>query len=136
MHYLWNFQRGQKTNIGWNIQKGGEIGVDSAWYLVEFNRESHSKKTSLGTIKGIKEKDTPAKRSNRAKINWIKNRYSYKDKALGFNNPRSILTEDQVREIKYVHIPNGLSNKEIADLYEVQHYVISFIRTGKNWSHI
>jgi len=55
---------------------------------------------------------------------------------LGSRNPKALLTEEQVKEIKYILIPSGKSNKEIASLFFVKPYVISFIRIGKNWKHI
>ena len=124
------------VKIGWNCQAGGNLGVEKEWYDNEENRNKHSAATSLGTLRGIQEKDTTEQRSLRAKENWIKNKNSYKDICKGSNNPRAILTENDVRDIKYELIPSGLSNKEISILFGVKHYVISFIRSGKNWSHI
>lgn len=123
-------------SIGWNLQRGGYLGVDVSWYAVLENQIQHSKATSEATKQAILIKDTPTKRSLRAKQSHITHAASYKDVVLGENNPRAILTEQQVREIKYQYIPLELSNKDIASLYGVKPYVISFIRTGKNWKHI
>jgi predicted GIY-YIG superfamily endonuclease len=124
-----------EINIGWNLQKGGELGVDSSWYDKHENKEAHSKATSDGTRMGILKKDSKEARSERAKLNW-----KLSDKYIGISkgdkNPRAILTEDMVRDIKYTHIANGLSNADIATMYGVKPYLISFIRTGKNWSYV
>lgn len=122
--------------IGWNLQKGGNIGVDSSWYDLNDNKEAHSIATSIGTIAGIKEKDTTKERSARAKNNWITHKDSYKDIAKGSKNPKAKLNEWQVYKIKYELIPSGMKNKEIADLYSVKQHVISFIRKGKTWKHV
>ena len=122
--------------IGWNLQKGGNIGVDSSWYDCESNRDKHSKATSKNTKIGILENDTKELRSIRAKESWIRNRTSYKDISKGSNNPKALLTEDQVKDIKYNLIPSGLSNKDISNHFGVKPYVIGFIRNNKNWKHI
>ncbi len=123
-----------KENIGWNSQRGGYLGVNPEWYDIEENREQHSLATSEATKLGIALKDTSEARSERARVNWVNNRESYNFK--GVRNPKAILTEEQVYKIKYDLIPSGLSNTEIANIFNVKHYVICFIRTGKNWSHV
>lgn len=123
-------------NIGWNSQRGGELGVEPEWYEDEANRDKHRKATAVATRKAIAEKDTREARSKRAKESWSKTRDKRVKAVTGENNPRAKLTEEQVKEIKYSLIPSGLSNPEIAEIYGVKPYVISFIRTGKNWSHV
>lgn len=122
--------------IGWNLQKGGELGVESDWYNSGINKQKHSMKTSEGTLRGIATKDTTEARRQRALRCHIEKSESYKDIVKGERNPRAILTEKQVRQIKYEMFTQGLSNKEIAELFGVKPYLISFIRTGKNWSHV
>jgi predicted GIY-YIG superfamily endonuclease len=123
-------------NIGWNLQRGGELGVDPFWYAIQDNQIKHSLATSKGTKEGIQKKDSPSRRRTRALLSREKNKESYVGIAKGEKNPRAILTEEQVFTIKYDHIPSGKGNMEIAVLYDVKPYVISFIRTGKNWKHI
>lgn len=123
-------------NIGWNLQQGGNLGVEPSWYDEETNRAKHSKATAIATKRAIKEKDTTEARSARAKASWKKTRAKRVEAVTGENNPRALLTAEQVSRIKYVYIPAEYSNKQIAELYNVKPYVISFIRTGKNWSHI
>lgn len=123
-------------NIGWNLQKGGEIGVESSWYLIQENKQKHSMKTSEATRRGIAAKDTKEARSIRAKINHTKNKASYTDIVKGSKNPRAILNEEIVAKIKYDLIPKGFTNPEIANMFGVKHYVICQIRTGKNWSYV
>lgn len=123
-----------KIMIGWNLQCGGFIGVERDWYDNSKNKEKHSNATSKATKLGIALKDTPKKRAERARKNW--NSGNYEGISKGSKNPRAILNEEDVRKIKYELIPSGLRNKEIAEIYGVKHYVISFIRSGKNWSHI
>ena len=122
-------------NIGWNLQRGGEIGVESSWYLIPENKEKHSMKTSEATRRGIANNDTKEARSERARQNH-KNSNKYKDSVKGDKNPRAILKEVDVKKIKYELIPNGLTNTEIGSIFGVKHYVISFIRSGKNWSYV
>lgn len=123
-------------NIGWNLQQGGNIGVESSWYDCEENRVKHSEATSVATKKAIGEKDTKEARSQRAKDSWSKTREKRCKVVSGENNPRALLRAEDVVKIKHVYIPAGYSNKQIAELFGVKPYVISFIRTGKNWSHI
>lgn len=124
------------VNIGWNSQRGGKLGIEKEWYLDENNKIKHSINTSKATKIGIALKDTTEKRSIRAKINRINNLESYKGLNVGDKNSRSILKEDQVRHIKYILIPEGKSNSQIAKLYGVKPYVIAFIRNNKNWKHV
>lgn len=126
----------KEERIGWNLQRGGYIGVNPEWYDLIENREQHSKATSEKTKLGIQKKDTPERRAERARENWKTNKTSYKNVSVGGNNPKAILTEEEVHWIKYTLFPARLSNTEIANLFGVKHYVISFIRTGKNWRHI
>ena len=123
-------------NIGWNHQKGGELGVDSSWYDIEENKAKHSKQTSFATKVAIAEKDSKEARSNRARKNWENNSSSYARQSLGSKNPRAILNEDDVHFIKYTLLPFRMKDKEIAQHFGVKDYVISFIRKNKNWSHI
>jgi len=125
-----------KINIGWNLKKGGEIGVLKNWYLNEENKIKHSLNTSIKTKENIALKDSKEKRSARAFKALAEHKESYKDCNLGSNNGKAILNENQVSKIKCELIPKGLSNKEIAELYGVKHYVIQFIRTNKNWKHV
>jgi predicted GIY-YIG superfamily endonuclease len=119
--------------IGWNCQKGGELGVESSWYNNEANRNKHKEATALATKEAIKLKDTKEARSNRAKDNWKTG--AYKDSFTGSKNPKALLNETQVVEIKYSLLPK-FSNKEIATMFNVKPHVIQFIRSGKNWRHI
>jgi len=122
------------ASIGWNCQRGGELGVDSSWYNIEENRQKHKKATSVATKVAIFSKDSTEARSKRARDNWKNNRESYKDVSKGSNNPRAILNEDQVREIKKLLLVS--STKDIADLFNVRLHVIRQIKSGKNWKHI
>lgn len=123
-------------SIGWNIQVGGELGVDKEWYDIPENKLKHSINTSVATKKGIKEKDSTKARSKRARISRIKNADSYINVFVGSKNPRALLNENKVKEIKCKLIPSGMKLKEIAELYNVGKHVISFIKTGKNWKHV
>ena len=123
-------------NIGWNSQRGGELGVESSWYDNVENRQKHKEATSLATRKALSVKDNKKARSERAKQNWINNKTSYEGIVKGSKNPKAILNESQVWEIKYVLLPSGLHPKEIANLFCVKPHVINFIKYGKNWSHI
>lgn len=120
--------------IGWNCQRGGELGVESSWYNDLDNRQRHSVATSNATKAGILKKDTHERRAARAKQSWENNRESYKDISKGSNNSRAILNEEQVRAIKYEL--NSLPVKQLANMFSVGYHVIYQIRSGKNWSHI
>lgn len=123
-------------NVGWNLQRGGNLGVEPEWYFIPENREKHSMKTSEATRRGIAVKDTTEARSKRAKENHLKNKDSYKGLVVGEKNPRALLTRVDVELIKYQLISNGMSNPDIAEIFDVKPYVISFIRTGKNWRDV
>jgi predicted GIY-YIG superfamily endonuclease len=123
-------------NIGWNLQKGGELGVDKSWYNLSENKRKHSLATSVNTKLGILNKDTVETRSNRAKLSRINNKESYKNVSVGSNNGKAKLNEDQVIKIKCELLPSEMTNKEIGLVYGVKPYVIQFIRIGKTWKHI
>ena len=122
--------------VGWNLQKGGELGVEPEWYAVPENSQRHSRKTSEATRRGIATKDTKEARSERAKLNHKNKPDSYKDISKGERNPKALLSEADVVKIKYELFPQGLKNPEIATMFGVKPYVISFIRTGKNWKDV
>lgn len=123
-------------DIGWNHQAGGEVGVSSEWYRDSDNLEKHRKATSIATRKAIADKDSTEARSQRAKDSWKKTRKKREGLFLGEKNPRAVLKEEEVKEIKYVLIPEGRTNKEISEIYGVRPHVISFIRRGKTWKHV
>ena len=64
-----------KHSIGWNNQRGGEIGVEPEWYDDPENAEAHSAATSEATKRAIAEKDTTEARSARAKEIWDRPEY-------------------------------------------------------------
>jgi len=122
--------------IGWNLQKGGELGVEPEWYNNPENSAKHSKATSLATKAGIAAKDSREARSQRAKDIWERDKDSRIDWSIGEKNGKAKLKESQVREARYELIPQGFSDKEIAEMFGVKSYVISFIRKGKTWRHV
>lgn len=78
-----------KHAIGWNSQRGGELGVEAEWYEGPENAEAHSAATSEATKRGIAEKDTTEARSARAKEIWGRSEYreSREGMQAGENNP-------------------------------------------------
>lgn len=52
----------------------------------------------------------------------------------GSANHQTNLTEEDVYQIK--HNTVGMTNKEVGELYNVNHSTISYIRSGKTWSHV
>lgn len=125
-----------KQNIGWNSQKGGELGVEAEWYTIYENKVKHSLNTSKATKVGIAVKDSKENRSTRAKQNREINSNSYKNVNKGENNSHALLKEVDVINIKFTLILEDKSNSEIAKLYGVKNYVIRFIRNNKTWKHI
>lgn len=124
------------SNIGWNIQIGGELGVEKEWYNISENKLKHSINTSIKTKEGILNKDSTLARSKRASLSRKTNKNSYKNVSVGSNNGKAKLNEQNVLEIKSKLIPSGMKNKEIAKIYNVKSYVIQFIRKEKTWKHI
>lgn len=122
------------NSIGWNCQRGGELGVESSWYNKEENRNKHKEATSTATKAGIALKDTKEARAQRAKENWAINKESYKNISKGSNNPKAILTEEQVKEIKSLFAT--MTTRQLATKFDVRIHVIQQIKSGKNWSHI
>ena len=59
-----------EPGIGWNSQRGGELGVEPEWYDAEENADFHSARTSEATKLGIAINDTSEARSARAKKVW------------------------------------------------------------------
>lgn len=121
-------------SIGWNCQQGGQLGVESSWYDKEDNRLKHKEATSTATKAGIALKDTKEARAQRAKDNWNCNKKSYENISRGSNNPKAILTEEQVIAIK--NCLNTKTTRQLADLFGVRIHVIQQIKSGKNWSHV
>jgi predicted GIY-YIG superfamily endonuclease len=123
-------------NIGWNSKKGGILGVEKEWYLIQENKDKHSLNTSVATKEWILKNDTKEKRSLRAKENWKNNAESYKGSNKGSKNSRAILNETQVLCIKCKLLKEGIKDYKIAKIYNVKPYVINFIRKNINWKHI
>lgn len=121
-------------SIGWNSQRGGELGVEADWYTDESNRQRHKEATSTATKAGIALKDTSEARAQRARDNRVRNRDSYINVSVGSNNPRAILTEGQVRQIKTM-LPLK-SCKDLSKMFGVRLHVIQQIKSGKNWKHV
>jgi len=58
------------------------------------------------------------------------------EKMKGENNPKSILTEKDVVEIRKLSNEGILTQKEIGEKFGVDNTTISRIKTGKRWSHV
>ena len=83
-------------SIGWNSQRGGELGVEPEWYDDSENRAAHSKRTSDATKLGIA-KEPPGARSERQKkvqAERCKDRWAKWDELMDAG-----LTDVQIREI-------------------------------------
>lgn len=78
--------------IGWNLQSGGELGVEKEWYHDPVNNEQHRLNTSLGTIKSI-EKESDFERSQRAVISSNPTKLSESNS--GSNNKIYLLTGEK-----------------------------------------
>jgi hypothetical protein len=63
----------------------------------------------------------------------VRDRVERKRSAIGERNGRSKLTEQQVKEIKYI---KSLNNTILAYIYGVDRRVIRDIKTGRKWRHI
>ena len=69
-------------------------------------------------------------------ITQLKKKYNIiTDKAKGDRNNFSKLTEEQVKEIKYL-LKDKIKQQTIADKYNVKLRTIKAIQSGQNWSHI
>lgn len=70
-------------------------------------------------------------------ITQIKNKYNIvtEIKRTGNNNGFSKLTEEQVKEIKYL-LKDKVKQQIIADKYNVKLRTIKAIQSGQNWNHI
>lgn len=70
-------------------------------------------------------------------ITQIKNKYNIvtEIKRTGNNNGFSKLTEEQIKEIKYL-LKDKVRQQIIADKYNVKLRTIKAIQSGQNWSHI
>ena len=69
-------------------------------------------------------------------ITQIKKKYDITtEKAKGSNNNFSKLTEEQVKEIKYL-LRDKVKQQTIADKYNVKLRTIKAIQSGQNWNHI
>ena len=59
-----------------------------------------------------------------------------REKCIGNNSSRHILTEDEVREIKILLKEKKLLQKEIAKIYNVGSNIISMIKLNKRWKYV
>ena len=78
-----------KIRIGWNLQKGGEIGVQPEWYEDKENRILHAERTSIATKEAIA-REPDGVRSERAKKIWASSEYKEKNAHnwVGEKNPQ------------------------------------------------
>lgn len=121
-------------NIGWNNQKGGEIGVEPEWYSIKENREKHSLNTSIKTKEWIKTHDSKEKRSKRAKESWKVNKHKYDTK--GSKNGRALFTEEEVKCIKCELLLQNIKTSDIAKKFNVNPQVVRDIKNEKYWKHV
>lgn len=55
---------------------------------------------------------------------------------IGGRNPNSVLTEDDIRNIRQWGTQNGIKQQEIADFYGVSRPSIGLILARKTWKHV
>jgi hypothetical protein len=79
-----------RINMGWNSDAGGHEAISPEWFQDEENKAKHSALTSEATKLKIAEKDSPERRSNRAKKVWANHEYheSRKGQMSGEKNPQ------------------------------------------------
>lgn len=54
----------------------------------------------------------------------------------GVENPRAVLTEDEVRELRHLYATGDVTQQELADYYAVSQQIISYAVRRHTWSHI
>lgn len=59
-----------------------------------------------------------------------------REKCIGNNSSRHVLTEDEVREIKILLKEKKLLQKEIAKIYKISEITISNIKLNKRWKYV
>jgi hypothetical protein len=69
------------------------------------------------------------------KVLSVEHKQNISKSALGASNPKAILNEDQVKEIKLL-IFQGKKNTVIAKMFDVGAKLISDIKNNKTWTHI
>ncbi|QIW89883.1 homing endonuclease [Bacillus phage Izhevsk] len=109
--------------VGYNMSNGGE-GNALIGELNPMYGKSHSDETKRKMSEKMKGKTHSSEAKK--KIGEAKQ---------GENHPLSVLTEDDVREIKKM-LNNGCKQKEIMEKFNIKQPTVSAIKTGRIWSHI
>lgn len=68
--------------------------------------------------------------------NNLLDRWNHGTQQIGNNASRSILTEDEVKEIKILLKDVHANQRRIADKFNVSYSTINAIKSGKNWSQV
>lgn len=134
--YWIDFYNTRNSKFGYNASPGG-IGVGSG-----VNSANFGLKRSPETILKLRESHLGDKNQNTGKTFSLETRQKMsawqKGTNLGEDHPRSVLTDDVVRNMK-IDFANGLSKKEITAKYTDQgakyNNVVSML-LGYTWNHI
>lgn len=145
-----------KTNIckwgsefGYNLTDGGE-GISGHKHSDESKQkmsdasigkpksDDHKNQLSISHTGKILSEEHRASisLSNMGKIMSDSARNNIRISKLGEKNPKSILTENDVREIKLLFLDPLILNKDIATKYGVAPRTIRDIKNNKTWKHI
>ncbi len=105
----------------YNISEGGGAFMKNRKHTLESRAKISA--SHLGT-----------KKSAETKLRMSQNR---KGLTAGEKSGRAKLTEEQAREIKFIHLPTRqLSQKKIGKIYGVSRQAISGIQQGSNWASL
>ena len=118
---------------GYNIRKFAMSNFKLKWSKESRMRASKAKKGKILTL------EHRAKISESGKIAQNKPEILTKRSKFttGTKNPKAVLTENQVREIKFKHFLEGkLSQQQIANMYKVSKGAIGGIVQNRTWKHI
>jgi hypothetical protein len=91
------------------------------------------------SLRGLKRTDETRRNMSKAKTGLRHTEQTKEKLSLMYRGERSLtskLTEEEVKEIRRLHLENGVRNMDLAIVYSVDRSTISDIVRGKTWKHL
>jgi predicted XRE-type DNA-binding protein len=146
----YRYDNGQFTKGGvlrYSLNHGGYAGVNLCKNGKRIRHTIHKLVATTFIRPSKKGEQINHKNGNKLKneadnLEWVTSKENHKHrvnvlgKGRGESNGESVLTAEEVKEIKYLLDEGSLYQRQIADIYGVHRSTITCINRGKNWGYL